>query len=180
MSEKDITESDVGHASRLREAFMEFRPALLKFLCSRLHCAADAEDIVQEAYLRIERIRDPHRIERPECYFFQIVKNLSVETQIKQNKSIELMDLDKLILTENDALQIDLDHQALQARYALQRLDAIFDELPELYAAILLLRKRDGYSHSEIAEKLGISKSTVHVYLTRALAQCREHLDKNE
>ena len=54
------------------------------------------------------------------------------------------------------------------------RLDAILQDRPPLYRAVLLLRKRDGYSHAEISEKLGITKTTVRTYLTRALSRCFE------
>lgn len=68
----------------------------------------------------------------------------------------------------------------MEARAAIQRLDSILDELPPLYRAILLLRKRDGYSHAEIANRVGKSKATVHIYLTRALTRCRELWEKDQ
>jgi RNA polymerase sigma factor (sigma-70 family) len=46
--------------------------------------------------------------------------------------------------------------------------------LPPIYQSILLMRKRDGLSHGEIAQKLGISIHTVRKYLTRAITECRK------
>ena len=62
---------------------------------------------------------------------------------------------------------------AVASRMELQRLQAALEGLPPLYSAALLLRKRDGLSHREIAERLQISLHTVRKYLTRAVAQCR-------
>lgn len=43
---------------------------------------------------------------------------------------------------------------------------------------VFRLRKIDGLSHTEIAERLGISKKTVERHITRALQLCHEQLDK--
>ena len=56
----------------------------------------------------------------------------------------------------------------------IQELEKILVTLPPVYQSVLLLRKRDGLNHAEIAEKLGISIHTVRKYLTRAMTECRK------
>ena len=157
----------------LKRAFLAFRPTLLAFLASRLGNTDDAHDVAQEAYLRLDRVKDPRLIEKPESYFFQIVKNLSSEVLSRRSASIEDLDLDSLMTMSGDG-----DGNAgalyLEVRAAIARLDAILDELPPLYRTVLLLRKRDGYAPGEIAEHLGLTKTTVRTYLARALFRCRQ------
>ena len=157
----------------MQRAFLAFRPTLLCYLSARLGSADDAHDIAQEAYLRLERVKDPSLLQKPESYFFQIVKNLAAEFLIKRGASIETMDLDTLMSFGGDS-DGNLGSVQLEVSAAVIRLQAILEDLPPLYRSVLLLRKRDGYSHAEIADQLGISKNTVHVYLTRALSRCRE------
>lgn len=166
-----------AHAA-LKRAFVAFRPTLMCYLSSRLGNAEDAHDIAQEAYLRLDRVRHPGLVEKPESYFFQIVKNLTAEFMLKRGASIETMDLDTLMSFGGDG-DDNIGSVQLEVRIAMARLAAILDDLPPLYRAVLLLRKRDGYSHAEIAERLGIAKSTVHVYMTRALSRCREQWEKD-
>ncbi len=153
--------------------YSAFRPTLLRYLTTRLGNPEDAQDIAQEGYLRLLRVNDLDAIEKLEGYLFRIVTNLANEHLYKKGRSIEAMDLDALINKGGDG-DGGAGEDLLEARAALHRLDNILEQLPPLYRSILLLRKRDGYSHAEIAERVGKSKATVHIYLTRALSRCRE------
>ncbi|MEM1103711.1 MAG: RNA polymerase sigma factor [Pseudomonadota bacterium] len=157
----------------LEAAYLAFRPTLLRYLASRVGNPDDAQDIAQEGYLRLLRVKDADVIEKLEGYLFRIVANLANEHLYKRGRSLETFDLDALMErgADGDAMAGEAH---LEARAAIRKLDAILSELPPLYRAILLLRKRDGYSHAEIAKRVGKSKATVHVYLTRALTRCRE------
>ena len=157
----------------LEKAYAAFLPTLLRYLTARVGNPHDAQDIAQEGYLRLLRVKDADAIEKLEGYIFRIVTNLANEHLYKRGRSIETLDLDTLIERggDGDAYKGEVE---LEARAAIQKLDKILEELPPLYRAILLLRKRDGYSHAEIAERVGKSKATVHIYLTRALTRCRE------
>ena len=162
---------------KLEREFLAFRPTLLRYLSTRFTERADAQDIAQEAFLRLRCISDPGKIKNPQGYFFQIVRNLTAEHLVKRGKSIEDTDLDTLIESGRDG-DGNAGHSHLEARAALVNLNTLFESLPPLYGAVLILRKRDGYSHAEIAEQLGITPATARAYLTRALARCREHLDE--
>jgi len=54
-----------------------------------------------------------------------------------------------------------------------EQLEYVLRQLPPMYRAVLLLRKRDGMSYAEIAQKLKLSVHTVKKYLARAVVQCR-------
>lgn len=169
--------SKEASTQRLERAFLAFRPTLLRYLSTRVTERADAQDIAQEAFLRLRRIPDPSSIENPEGYFFQIVRNLTAEHLVKRGASIEDTDLDAVIERGQDG-DGRVAQAGLEARATLVHLNTLLETMPPLYGAVLILRKRDGYSHAEIAEKLGITPTTVRTYLTRALARCRDSLDK--
>ena len=53
----------------------------------------------------------------------------------------------------------------------------MLNELPALQQAVLLLMKRDGFSHDEVARELGISPFTVRKYISLAYAHIR-HIEQ--
>ena len=161
----------------LEKTFTAFRPTLLRYLTARVKNPDDAQDIAQEGFLRLLRVDNIDVIDKLEGYLFRIVTNLANEHLFKKGRSIETLDLDTLIQSGKDG-DVHLSEAQMEARIALKHLDRILSDLPPLYRDILLMRKRDGYSHEEIALKVGKSKATVHVYLTRALMRCREQWEK--
>lgn len=157
---------------RLSEAYVGYAPTLLRFLSFKLNNEADAQDLAQEAYLRLMRVKEPDMIQQPEAYLFRVTSNLISEFLINKNKRAADTDLDSAM-----AMGLDCDGdrflRSTEAEMAIRHLDTILNRLPPLYKAVLLLRKHEGLSHQEIAERLEISTHTVHTYLTRAVTQCR-------
>lgn len=127
---------------------------------------------MQEAYLRLIRIEKPELVRHPEVYLFRIASNLVGEFFLKKRSIPQSLHIDDIANEEAHS-----DKGAFEAsiyyKQQLKDLEAIFSEMPPLYKEVLLLRKQDGLSHTEIAERLEISPHTVHKYITRALAQCR-------
>lgn len=149
--------------------FVELRPALVKYLSARIGDSAEAHDLAQEAYLRLLRVPEPDLIEKPHAYLFRIAANLASEMLLKRGSQRHLSDGDAIDRLDDG----DTFERTVEMQWGLRRLQNILSGMPPLYQAVLVLRRRDGYSHAEIAEKLGISVHTVHRYLTRALARCR-------
>ena len=162
----------------LEKTFTAFRPTLLRYLTARVKNPDDAQDIAQEGFLRLLRVDNIDVIDKLEGYLFRIVTNLANEhLSLKRDVQSRPWILDTLIQSGKDG-DAHLSEAQMEARIALKHLDRILSDLPPLYRDILLMRKRDGYSHEEIALKVGKSKATVHVYLTRALMRCREQWEK--
>lgn len=157
---------------RFGDVIAEYQPTLLRYLAFRVGGEADAHDLAQEAYFRLSRVPDPDLIQKPEAYLFRIAANLANEFLLKRSSTPISMDLDTLQDHGGDGDGAAFE-ASMEARSAIRRLEQILERLPPLYRSILILRKRDGLSHQEIAEELDISPHTVHRYLTKALAACR-------
>jgi len=144
----------------------------MRFLEMRIGNRQDAQDLAQEAYFRLCRVREPDLIQSPESYLFRIASNLAHEFLLRRRVQPSFVELDPEQSYAEDADAGSFSAK-LEARSEVEQLEHIIDELPPLYQAVLLMRKRDGYSHQEIAERLSISPHTVHKYLSRALLRCR-------
>lgn len=160
-------------AKRLAGVRSEFAPHLYGFLIHRLGNKDDAQDLVQEAYLRFLRLDRDKIIEKPESYLFRIAANLANEFSMQKRRAPTPVDLDSLEATKESG-DGDRFERSLEHRAAIRRLEDIMEGLPPLYRAALILRKRDGLSREEIAEQLKISVHTVKKYLARAAVHCRE------
>lgn len=158
--------------ARFRSVIEAYAPRLVRFLEQRTGSGSDAQDLAQEAYFRLCRVREPDLIREPESYLFRIACNLANELALRRRNQPALVEFDAALpeLAEGDGGSFA---QLLESRSSVEKLETILQELPPLYRAVLLLRKRDGHSHEEIAERLGISPHTVHKYLSRALLSCR-------
>ena len=166
-----------GAGARFGGVMRQYAPRLLRFLELRTGSRADAQDLAQEAYMRLCRVPRGHLIQKPESYLFRIAINLAGEFTLRRSRQPATVEIDA---AEADAGRGDGGSycEQLENRSEIQMLEKVLADLPPLCQAVLLLRKRDGYSHEEIAEKLSISPHTVHKYLTRALFQCRMVLER--
>lgn len=153
-------------------------PQLYRFLLRRLSNRVAAQDLAQEAYLRLLRIEKKHFIQQPAAYLFRVAANLVCEFQLKERRDRNHISLDKLCdeqpLLDSASHGVESDPERLVGqREVLQQIEAALEDMPPLYVTILVLCKRDGLSHQQIAAQLQISIHTVRKYLTRAVTRCR-------
>jgi RNA polymerase sigma-70 factor (ECF subfamily) len=144
---------------------------LHRFLMRRLRSAQQAQDLAQEAYLRLLRVEHAELIRQPRAYLYRIAVNLVTEFRLRVRRDPVTYDSETL---EDIAEKIGEAPSDEGERVAdAEQIELLLEQLPPLYRAIFVLRKRDGLSYPEIAQQLGISVHTVKKYLARAVAKCR-------
>jgi RNA polymerase sigma factor (sigma-70 family) len=150
--------------------FRRHQQELLKF--AGLHSNEEvAEDLVQEAYLRLMRQAQTEKIDNPRAYLYKITRNLSADYLRKGQIRSRYQDDSGLELDSIADPQPELEIE-IEAQDKLQRcLDAL-DSLPEVYRHVFLLHRIDGMTYSEIGAALKIPARTVERYAAKALAHC--------
>ena len=146
--------------------------ALRHLVARRVGDAGLAADITQEAYSRIANLREGAAPDNPKAYLFGIASNLVVDHFRDTSGRSE-------VSVSPDALHAVADRAPLQDAVLLSReelsvLRAAIDALPPRCREVFLLHKFEQMSYAEIGERLGISRNTVMVHMTRALAHCRD------
>jgi RNA polymerase sigma-70 factor (ECF subfamily) len=152
---------------------------LRRFLSQRLQNRADAPDLAQEVYLRLLRVQRHEEIRSPEAYLLTVASHLLREHTVRQATVPPALDLEDLAADLHTEAEED---PAVRSETA-QRMDRLEGALSRLSAkanAVLLLHRRDGFSLEEIGERLGISRSMAKKYLTQALSQCRQRMERME
>lgn len=150
---------------------------LFSFVSRILKNEAEADDIVQEVFVKIWESRDKlddHKLLN--SYIFTIAYNNSIDLirkRISNNKYLEHLKNSSVInFTPTIISQIEFDELNNQA-------EKLIANLPERQKQVFLLHKKEGLTYPEIAGQLGISKNTVENHMAKALKYLREHMDNS-
>ena len=135
---------------------------------------ADAEDVVQEAFLRALRFFGGFRGGDSRAWLLKIVRNTSY-SWVRKNRPAQLADeFDETIhsgetASENAELK-------LLSRAESERVKRALEELPLAFREILVLREIEGLSYKEISDVTGVAMGTVMSSLSRARQRLRDQL----
>jgi RNA polymerase sigma-70 factor (ECF subfamily) len=157
---------------------MASRPAyfdrLLKFLRRKGRSREDAEDLIQEAMLRLHVYGRDAPVVNEEAFLRHAVHNLSIDQhrrdRLDLRREVPIVDAEAqspLVAPESPPEDtIEVQQRLNQIRAVL---DAISPRTREIYFA-----HRAGYSYAEIAEQLDISNITIKRHMARALLAIME------
>ena len=132
-----------------------------------------AEDIAQEAFLRIYRSAGRYRGKSlVSTWLYRITVNLCLDHQRRRKAIVPVEDLDTI--ADNAARQdpLEADETAVAVRQAVL-------DLNERQRTAVLLHRFEGLTHAQISEITGWSVSAVESLLVRAYETLREKLRKN-
>jgi RNA polymerase sigma factor (sigma-70 family) len=137
---------------------------------------AQAEDVVQEAWLRFGAVTQRRSLDEPVGYLYRIVRNLAVDGRRR------LVREERVIAPQADAaVQEAADHRPSPeaqtlARNELRLLREALAGLPERTRIALEMRRFGGCKLKEIAAHLGISVTVAHEIVAEGIAHCRRHV----
>ena len=141
---------------------------LLRFLRARLSSPADAEDLAQEVYLRLLRVKDTSAIRNRRAYVLRVAANIVMEWRmLSRNKLTHTPDPLDYMADDNDT-----EHQAWLEQQTAE-LEAALNTLTPKCRAVLIMHRRDRYTMKEIGQRMGISVSMVKKYLVKGLSVCQ-------
>lgn len=149
-------------SERFQQEYLALADSLWQVAWYILEDAAEAEDAVQELFLRLWRGRDAlDGIRSPKGYAIRVLRNLCLDRIRQSRKMLPAEDLP-------EAAQPARQDDAVDERERLAKvLDAI-KSLPERQREVLTLRTVDGLSYEEIAKQTGINYLTLRVLLSQA------------
>lgn len=131
---------------------------------------AEAEDIVQETFSAAwEKFAQEGLPEFFRSYLYRTAHNITIDRMRRyspEKGNIQIQDIDETKLTDE---AIDTSERNARLWIAISR-------LPDRCRQVFLMSKRDGLSHAEIAEELGISVKTVENQITKAFKSLRSTL----
>jgi RNA polymerase sigma-70 factor (ECF subfamily) len=183
LSDEELMElASEGDEMAFQELARRLRPGLRVFL-GRLGCGlAEAEDVAQEALIRLWVHRRSYRAgRRLRPYLLEIAKNVflsHVQRHGSRPASVafptEPSALDRLLLRAG--WQVEGPEAEVMSRYREYRLSRAVGELPTGERLVFVLKHHEGLRYGEIAELLGIAEGTVKSRMFRAVRLLRQAL----
>lgn len=164
---------NTGELARLVDRYAD---RLLTYACRRLGDLHEAEDVVQEVFLRILKERAPRRdITNMGAYLYRMATNACIDQKRRASRRPPHV---------SDEAVGDITHSApdpmrlLAAKEETQRIEALLRALPPEQAETVRLRVFAELSLAEIAEIEGCGVNTVNSRLRYAFAKLREIVEQ--
>lgn len=157
-----------SQAKKMEGLWDQYCCRLLGFIRKRVSDEIEAEDILQEVFVRAHRglccVPMPDRVDR---WLFQVARNLIID-HYRSRK--EMVEIPESLPTETEFPEEDPE---TELAFSLQDM---IHELPAPYREALILTEYQGLSQKELAESQGISLSGAKSRVQRAREKLREML----
>jgi RNA polymerase sigma-70 factor (ECF subfamily) len=177
-------EEDAARAGRFRTAALPHLDAVYTLARYLLRDPSDAEDAVQECYLRALRHFDTLRNQDVKPWLFAILRNVC-RVEYGRRSRVLLYDVNAEPDKAEGAVPLWREAQDTPETEMLRKLDAqtvrgLVAALPDVFREVIVLREIDDLSYREIATIVGAPVGTVMSRLARGRAMLREAWVKAE
>lgn len=173
-TDKDLLERiQQDDKKALEILFKTYYSPLCRFAKTILKNSEQAEDVVQEVFLKIWDKRnsiDPNPSFK--AYLYMAVRNHSLNLlKINERKYWLDDDLENYEILSNNEVQAQLEAKELS-----QKINEVIESLPEKCKLTFKLSRFENLSYKEIAEAMGLSVKTVENQMGKALALLRKEV----
>ncbi len=158
-----------GTNEAIERIVTEYSAMLLRLACTRLSSTADAEDAVQDVFLKLLSSRPVFRDAGHEKAWL-IRATLHRASDIRRRAERQNLPLDDALETPIPAEMSPNDAELLAA----------VRSLPEKYGAVIHLHYYEGYAAKEIGKLLGLPAATVGTRLSRGREKLKQLLKEDD
>lgn len=173
MQDSRSTDNSLHDLPSLLQTLISHRQGLIKIAAQITGCRSHAEDVVQDAYLRVRRMKAgmlPFNAQLN--YIFRIVRNLAIDHYRKQ--AMEL----KYSGSEEEGLNVVLQNASPEATHinlaALDDIARALNDLPPRTRYAFEMYRLHGVPQKDIAKELGVSPTLVNFMIRDAMVHCRK------
>jgi RNA polymerase sigma-70 factor (ECF subfamily) len=179
---ENITDSELarkinaGEKNAYQELFERYAPRIYQFSLSYLKNKSDAEELVQDVFLKIWEKRDMlDESKNIKSFIFKVAVNTIYDFIRHKNIENAFNDFTRANFeTNSDNTWHTVIYDEMQ-----ENLQKLVAQLPGQQQKIFQLSKEEGLTSEEIAAKLNLSKRTVENHLFRAVSFLKEHFKRD-
>ncbi len=161
-------------ASFFKQLLLPLYPRLQRVALRLLGNVEDAEDMVQEVYMKLWSKRDAlSDVQDVEAYCVTLTKNMCIDR-------LRMAEADKADVDEVPTMLAATDDVEAQVERhdAVEQVQRIIETLPEHQQQVITLRDMEDCSFEEIAEQTGLTAVNIRMLLSRARRTIRERFKR--
>ncbi|MCB5190930.1 sigma-70 family RNA polymerase sigma factor [Methylobacillus arboreus] len=152
----------------LHDLYQDHHGWLRSWLRRQLHCSENAADLAHDTFLRVIAARNASCILEPRVYLATVARRVMVD--YFRRSALERAYIEALAALP-EPVQVSTEERAMVIE-TLCEIDAMLDALGEKPRQAFLLSQLDGLTYKEIAERMGLSVSSIKKYMARAIEHC--------
>jgi RNA polymerase sigma-70 factor (ECF subfamily) len=160
--------------------FVEHRRSLVDYAAGIVGSRAQAEDVVQEAWLRFDEVSRRRLLDEPLSYLYRIVRNLALDGRRRQAREDRYLVVGAALQAEQVAEDRPSPEAEAVGKAELQAVRAAMQELPERTRVALEMHRFGGATLRDIADYLDISVGLAHALVVDGLEHCRTRLCRQD
>lgn len=162
------------HNARLNlDIFLKHRSALINYAAPIVGDRHQAEDVVQEAWLRMnaaEATLASGSVRQPVSYLYRVVRNLAIDLSRRIRFEVRGEEAEAFLSAAPESAASPETHAI--DRNELNVVLAALEELPERTRAAFHMHRFQDCTYAEIGEVLGLSQTRAHNLVAEAIAHC--------
>jgi RNA polymerase sigma-70 factor (ECF subfamily) len=164
------------HAQWFADEVQPHGSSLEAYLRGAFPAVRDTQDVVQESFLRLWKVRAVQPIRSARAFLFKVARNIALDAVRRANHSpiSAVPDLAALPVVEEKANASDAAVQSEEVALLADALEA----LPPRCREIILLRKFHNLPQKDVAARLGISEATVQEQVYRGVRRLEKILTR--
>lgn len=174
MMENQLVATNETHVG-LRGLFIAHRSQLRQAAMKIIGTSEQADDVVQDAYLKVVEMAAEFDVKQPLAYLFQLVRNLAIDRH--RRTVLE----SRFFASEEEGLHVPATAGTPEAvAVNMQQLRLVADalaKLPERTRRAFELYRIGGHTQREVADQLGVSTTLVNFMIRDALTFCRAAIE---
>lgn len=151
----------------LSKFVLPHEPALRAWLRRKRVVGLDIDDIVQETYARLAAMASVAEVRDPRTYAFQIAHSV-IMSYLRRARIVSIRAAADVEELDTAALELSVE-RGWESRDELQRLSEVIGSLPDKCREVFILRRVEGLSQREVAQRLGLAESTVEKHMARGI-----------
>ena len=156
-------------AEEFKKLYLPYHQKLYRLAFRILENSDDAEDLVQEVYIKLWNKRDElTHVENKEAYSVTLLKNLCIDYIRSKSKRMKQAS-ENIEVAEKEVL-----FEQISAKSDLELIKQLMTLLPEQQQRVLNLRHACGYTNEEVEKITGLTSVNVRVALSRGRSKLRE------
>jgi RNA polymerase sigma-70 factor (family 1) len=167
-------------ASGFKEKVLPLSRRLYRYAERLLGNAHDAEDVVQDIWMKLWERKDKLEVvESMEAFAYRITRNHCLD-RIKRKRPQYYDDREETAYRFEEADGSPGPDQSLELKDAMEKVNHMMAKLPEQQQTLLQLRDIEGLEYEEIAGITGLEINAIRVNISRARKKLRETLQKTD